>query len=130
MGSADVLARLGGGHQRAQLDADGTVYPDYLVHGGRQQGESIGAYWRRMLDGLQPGVTELYIHAALPGDEMRAITNSWQERAREYELFTTDAGIRDLLEQKGVKRIGYRPLRDLQRAARGQSTRLEGRRGP
>jgi chitin disaccharide deacetylase len=128
MASADVLAQLGGGHQRAQLDADGTIYPDYLIHGGRQQGEQIDAYWCRMLEGLRPGVTELYIHAALPGDEMRAITNSWQERAREYELFTTDAGIRELLERKGVQRIGYRPLRDLQRAARAQSARGDVRR--
>jgi hypothetical protein len=71
-----------------------------------------------MLEGLQPGVTELYIHAALAGDEMRAITNSWQERAREYELFTTEPSIRALLDRKGVTRIGYRALRNLQRASR------------
>ncbi len=115
MGSQAVLDAFGGGHQRAQLDQDGTVYPDYLIHGGREKAESVDEYWRRMLHGLQPGVTELYIHAALPGDEMRAITNSWQDRAREYELFTTEAAIRELLDRKGVKRIGYRALRDLQR---------------
>jgi chitin disaccharide deacetylase len=118
MGSADLLAQLGGGHQRGQLDADGIVYPDYLVHGGRQPGEDVDAYWRRMLEGLRPGVTELYIHAALAGEEMKAMTNSWQERAREYELFTTDEGVRQLLARKDVKRVGYRPLRELQRAAR------------
>jgi hypothetical protein len=70
-----------------------------------------------MLEGLKPGVTELYIHAALPGEEMRAVTNSWKDRASEFELFTNDASIRALLERKGVTRIGFRPLRDLQRAA-------------
>ena len=69
-----------------------------------------------MLEGLRPGVTELYIHAALPGDEMQAVTNSWQDRAAEFELFTNDASIRALLEEKKVQRIGYRALRDLQRA--------------
>ena len=58
------------------------------------------------------------IHAALPGDEMKAVTNSWQDRATEYELFTNDASIRTLLEKKGVRRIGYRALRDLQRTSR------------
>jgi hypothetical protein len=67
---------------------------------------------------LKPGVTELYIHAALPGEEMKYITNSWQERATEYELFTKDPEIRRLLESQNVKRIGFRPLRDLQRKAR------------
>ena len=118
MGSQATLAALGGGRQRPQLDADGIVYPDFLIHGQRLKGEPVDVYWHRMLEGLQPGVTELYIHAALPGDEMRAITNSWEERAREYELFTTDASVRAILERKGVTRIGYRALRTLQRAGR------------
>jgi len=117
MGSQETLAAFGGGHQRAQLDGDGVVYPDNLIHGGRQKGEAIEAYWRRMLEGLRPGVTELYIHAALSGEEMQAVTNSWKDRAAEFELFTNDASIRELVEQKRVTRIGYRALRDLQRGA-------------
>jgi predicted glycoside hydrolase/deacetylase ChbG (UPF0249 family) len=115
MGSQDVLASFGAGHQRAQLDADGVVYPDFLIHGGRLKGEAIDVYWRRMLEGLKPGVTELYIHAAVAGDEMQAVTNSWKDRADEYELFTNDASIRALLAARQVQRIGYRRLRDLQR---------------
>lgn len=118
MGSQEVLTAAGGGHQRGQLDGDGIVYPDHLIHGGRKPGESVTDYWKRMLSDLKPGVTELYIHAALPGEEMKEITNSWQERATEYELFTKDAEIRRLLESQGVKRIGFRPLRELQRKAR------------
>ncbi len=116
MGSQETLAAFGAGHQRGQLDADGVVYPDYLIHGGRLKDEPVATYWRRMLEGLRPGVTELYIHAALPGEEMQAVTNSWKDRAAEFELFTNDASIRALLEQKKVQRIGYRALRDLQRA--------------
>lgn len=118
MGSQTTLAAFGAAHQRGQLQADGIVTPDFLIHGDRKPGESVDDYWHRMLEGLAPGVTELYIHAALPGDEMRAITNSWQERAREHELFTTEPSIRALLERKGVTRISYRALRDLQRVAR------------
>jgi hypothetical protein len=118
MASQDVLAARGGEALRKQLEEDGVLCPDYLIHGGRKSGESVTDYWHRMLKDLKPGVTELYIHAALPGEEMKYITNSWQERATEYELFTKDPEIRRLLESQKVKRIGFRPLRDLQRKAR------------
>ena len=118
MGSQELLAAQGGGHQRGQLDSDGTVYPDYLIHGDRQKGESLRDYWKRELNSLKPGVTELYIHASVPGDEIKHITNSWEDRATEYEMFTRDADVRKILEAQNVKRIGYRALRDLQRKAR------------
>ena len=69
MGSQEVLAAAGGGHQRGQLDADGILYTDYLIHGGRKPGEPIADYWKRQLAELKPGVTELYIHAAIDSEE-------------------------------------------------------------
>jgi predicted glycoside hydrolase/deacetylase ChbG (UPF0249 family) len=120
MGSQEVLAAAGGAHQRGQLDSDGIVYTDYLIHGGRKPGESMGDYWKRVLKELKPGVTEMYIHAALAGEEMQHITNSWKERAEEHYLFTKDPEIRQILDSQGVKRIGYRPLRELQRAGRAK----------
>jgi predicted glycoside hydrolase/deacetylase ChbG (UPF0249 family) len=122
MGSQETLAAGGGGHQRGQLDADGTVYTDYLIHGQRKPGEPVADYWKRMLRELKPGVTELYIHAALAGEEIQHITNSWMERAAEHHLFTKDPEIRAILESQGVKRIGYRALRELQRKARKEAT--------
>lgn len=118
MGSQDLLAANGGAHQRGQLDADGIIYPDYLITGGPPKGESITDYWKRILKSLKPGVTELYIHAALAGEELQHITNSWKTRAEEYRLFTTDPEVRKILEAQGIKRIGFRPLRDLQRKER------------
>lgn len=125
MGSQDILAAAGGGHQREQLDSDGVIYTDYLIHGQRKQGEPVTDYWKRMLNELKPGVTELYIHAAVEGEEIKHITNSWKERATEYELFTKDPEIRRILESQNVKRIGYRPLRDLQRKARAEKAGKE-----
>ena len=52
------------------------------------------------------------------GDEIKHITNSWEERAAEYELFTKDPEVRRILDGQNVKRIGFRALRDLQRGAR------------
>jgi predicted glycoside hydrolase/deacetylase ChbG (UPF0249 family) len=121
MGSQEILAAAGGAHQRGQLDSDGIVYPDYLIHGGRNKGESMTDYWKRMLKGLKPGVTEAYIHASVPGEEIQHVTNSWKDRATEYELFTRDPEIRKILDAQGVKRVGYRALRDLQRKTRAAS---------
>ena len=118
MGSQEALAAAGGSGLREELDRDGVVFTDYLIHGQRKPGESVAQYWKRMLSDLRPGVTELYIHAALPTDEMKEITGSWEDRAAEYLLFTKDPEIRQLLETNGVKRIGYRVLRDLQRSER------------
>jgi chitin disaccharide deacetylase len=115
MGNQELLAQMGGAHLRAELDADGTVYPDYLIHQQKKAGEATDAYWKRILSELKPGVTELYIHPAVAGDEMQHITGSWQERDTEYHLFTDDASVRQLIAQKQVKLIGWRALRDLQR---------------
>ena len=118
MGSQELLAAQGGGQQRGQLDSDGTIYPDYLIHGDRKPKEPIRDYWKRSISSLKPGVTELYIHASVAGDEIKHITNSWQDRAAEYELFTKDPDVRRILDTQGVKRIGYRALRVLQRNGR------------
>ncbi len=116
MASQETLEAYGMGHLRAQLEEDGIVSPDYLIFGGPEKGEPVEKYWKRILSDLKPGVTELFIHAALAGEEMRHITNSWKTRDTEYRLFTTDPEIRQLLEDEGIILIGYRPLRDLQRA--------------
>ncbi|HMG36704.1 MAG TPA: polysaccharide deacetylase family protein [Blastocatellia bacterium] len=120
MGSQEVLAAAGGGHQRTQLEQDGILCPDYLIHGGRKKDESTDDYWKRMLSDLKPGVTELYIHASMEGDEIKAVTNSWPDRNGEHRLFTRDPEIRRILDSQGVKRVGYRALRDLQRRARAE----------
>lgn len=123
MGSQETLAAAGGGSQRGQLDTDGVVYPDYLILGGRKNGESMNDYWKRMLRDLKPGVTELFIHASVAGDEIAHITNSWKDRAEEYRLFTKDPEVRQILESQNVKLIGFRALRDLQRKSRSEGTK-------
>jgi hypothetical protein len=119
MASQAMLEANGAATVRAQVAAQGIVFPDDLIHGGRRSGETVGDYWKRMLSGLKPGVTELYIHAAVITDEMKVITGTWQDRNAEYQLFTKDPTIKALLDSMGVKRVGYRALRELQRGPRG-----------
>ena len=116
MASQETIERFGFPDLRAALEADGIVSPDFLIFGGKEDGETVTGYWKRVLRSLEPGVTELFIHAALDGEELRSMTNSWKTRATEFELFTTNQDIRTIIEEEGIHLIGYRELREVQRA--------------
>jgi hypothetical protein len=81
----------------------------------------VKRFWAKILKNLKPGVTELYIHATKPTDELKAITGSWTKRSAEFETFTRDDEIRKIIADEKIIRIGYRPLRELQRKARKPS---------
>ena len=116
MPSQDTAARFGFTDLRKQFAAKGIVFPDYLIYDELdEEKEGVKQFWVKILRNLKSGVTELFIHAAKPTDELRHVTNSWKTRSEEYETFTNDADIRQLGKDLGIIRIGYRPLRDLQR---------------
>jgi predicted glycoside hydrolase/deacetylase ChbG (UPF0249 family) len=116
MASQEVLERNGGGQMRAAFAAKGIVMTDDFVWEDlKDMPRDVKGYWKRKLSSLKPGVTELYLHAGMPTDELKAITGSWRTRSEEFEVFTHDAEIRALLEKEGVIRIGWRELRTLQR---------------
>ena len=115
MASQETIESFGFPNLRIDLEADGIISPDYLVFGGPDNGEPVDVYWKRILRTLKPGVTELFIHAAQDGEELRNMTNSWGTRSTEYLLFTTDPEIRQIIDEEGIQLIGYRALRDLQR---------------
>lgn len=119
MASQDTLARMGHPELRGQFAAKGIVFPDYFVYEElKDEKADVRGFWLNIVMNLKPGVTELYIHAGLPTDELKAVTGSWATRAQEYEVFTNDKDMKALVEKGGIKVISYRPLRDLQRKQR------------
>ncbi len=107
---------------RARFAAKGIVFTDDFVYEGLQdESKDVKGFWLRVLKNLKPGVTELYIHAAKPTDELQAITGSWRTRGQEFETFTHDPEVRKVIEDQGIIRIGYRPLRELQRRERKEN---------
>ena len=111
-----TAARFGFTDLREQFAAKGIVFPDYLIYDELDEGKrGVKQFWMKILRNLKPGVTELFIHAAKPTEELRHITNSWKIRSEEYEAFTNDESVRKLVKDLGIIRIGYRPLRNLQR---------------
>ncbi|MBT4817259.1 MAG: ChbG/HpnK family deacetylase [Lentisphaerae bacterium] len=114
MPSQDLLEKHGAGRLRFLLRGLGLVFPDHLIMGDKQ-GKTAKEHWLSVLSNLAPGVTEIYIHPAIAGDELRSITNSWRWRNGEYGAFLDDPDMRSLLQDKNIVLIGYRELRDLQR---------------
>ena len=116
MPSQITAARFGFTDLREQFASKGIVFPDYLIYDELDEEKGgVKQFWVKILRNLKPGVTELFIHAAKPTDELRHVTNSWKTRSEEYEAFTNDDSMRKLVKDLGIIRIGYRPLRDLQR---------------
>jgi hypothetical protein len=63
---------------------------------------------------LQPGITELCLHVAVPTPEAEAIMPDLPARAEALRLMMDD-GIRREIEKLGIVLVGWRALRDAQR---------------
>lgn len=119
MASQSTLEKFGQPELRKQVAAKGIVFPDYLIHEElKAEKADVEAFWVNILTNLKPGVTELYIHPAKLSEELKAITGTWATRAAEFDAFTYGPRIRTLLADQKITRIGYKPLRELQRKGR------------
>lgn len=98
---------------RDRADEEGVVAPDHLL---RVQGVGSRASIVNALADLRPGVTEMYIHPAVDTPELRAFAPDWEGRVDDLALVAEGGPLVALLEGAGAHVIGYRPLRDLQRA--------------
>jgi predicted glycoside hydrolase/deacetylase ChbG (UPF0249 family) len=98
---------------RKLAEEEGVVFPDHFVLvtgvGSRRSVE-------RVVGDLRPGVTEVYVHPALDTPELRAFAPDWAGRVDDHQLVTTDSELAITLQRAGVHRIGFRRLRELQRA--------------
>jgi len=109
------LTAMGFGRIVEQADRLGVLRPDYFYVGGPPSPAETPAYWTALLQRLHPGVSEIYIHAARGTEELRAMTDSWQQREADFTFFTSPA-TRTLLQELGIVQIGYRALRAAQRS--------------
>jgi predicted glycoside hydrolase/deacetylase ChbG (UPF0249 family) len=91
---------------------EGVVFPDHFVYTHVGSKRAL----ERTLFELRPGVTEVYVHPAVDTDELRASHPDWGQRVEDHALITSDASLRDLVDRSGAILVGYRELRELQRA--------------
>lgn len=125
MASQETMARFGQADLRNQIANKGILFTDYFVYDElkqydemRRDKNGVKNFWLGIVKNLKPGVTELYIHAALPTEESKAITGSWSVRAQEYEVFTHDEDMKRLIQEQNIILMSYRPIRELQRGER------------
>jgi predicted glycoside hydrolase/deacetylase ChbG (UPF0249 family) len=92
---------------------EGVAMPDHfrLVRGGTR------AHLEAVLADLAPGITEVAFAPALAAEEIRAIDPAAAGRFDDLAVLT-DRELHGRLDGLGVTLIGYRALRDAQRAAR------------
>ena len=94
---------------------EGVLFPDQLVNvpGGVGSRRVI----ERIVMDLRPGVTEVLLHPAVDTAELRVLAPDWAARVDDHDFVVNDGGIRTMLARGNIHLIGYRELRDLQRAA-------------
>ncbi|MEJ5254512.1 MAG: polysaccharide deacetylase family protein [Acidimicrobiales bacterium] len=93
---------------------EGVVFPDHLIV--VPNGVGSRRVIEKSLFDLRPGVTEVYVHPAADTPELRALAPDWANRVDDHHLITHDTALRAMVERSGVKLIGFRELRDLQRS--------------
>lgn len=98
---------------RDRADEEGVIAPDHFV---RVAGVGSRASILAAMEDLRPGVTEMYVHPAVDTPELRAHAPDWQGRVDDLDLVSGTGVLAEKLRQAGAHVIGYRPLRDLQRA--------------
>jgi chitin disaccharide deacetylase len=98
---------------RRLAEEEGVVFPDHFLH---VAGRSTRRVLERSLADLRPGVTEVYAHPAIDTPELRALAPDWPARVDDHDLLARDHDLPAMAERLGVRFIGWRALRRLQRA--------------
>lgn len=93
-----------------QVQADGFAMLDYLITGvpGKNFAERKKAY-HDLLRNLKPGVTMLIVHLGMDDPELKAVTNSWQQRHADFLSFT-DPETEALIKELGIKLTTWREM--------------------
>ncbi|MDZ7675865.1 MAG: polysaccharide deacetylase family protein [Acidimicrobiales bacterium] len=96
---------------RTLASDEGILFPDHFVDVPAPPSRSRIEV---ALANLQPGVTEIHVQPAVDTPEVRAITDNWAGWVDDLDLVT--GGLADLVDTAGATLIGYRELREAQRA--------------
>ena len=99
---------------RALAQEAGVVFPDEFVH---VPGVGSREILLKAIPRMVEGVTEAYLHPAVASPELRAMATDWESRVDDHHLLVGDDVLGAALRDAGITLIGYRPLRDLMRAA-------------
>ncbi len=57
--------------------------------------------FKALIKALPPGLTEIIFHPSTESEELKGITNSWQQRVWEYEMFS-DPDLIQFFKDEGI----------------------------
>lgn len=77
--------------------------------------EELAGQLREELKKLQPGITQFVAHPARITEDLRALTPHYLRRQQELRMLL-DPRLREWLTHEGIHLLGWRAIRDLQRA--------------
>jgi predicted glycoside hydrolase/deacetylase ChbG (UPF0249 family) len=118
MAGHDIMDMAGGGYLIDKADEMGVLHPEMLYMDGPPSLEATESYFKDLMAKIPAGkVSELYIHAAVEGDEMSATTGSAKRRIADTDFFA-DLNTVKWMDEQGIQRISYRELRELQRTGK------------
>lgn len=104
------LFRIGCMGARLLARLSGVAAPDYMINPAKVACEGEYESFREALvaylSDIPAGVTEIYLHPSLPGDDIRAFCPDWRRRCYEYR-FLKDPYVYARLEMNRVCLIGY-----------------------
>jgi predicted glycoside hydrolase/deacetylase ChbG (UPF0249 family) len=79
-------------------------YPFHMLEG--EDFDSYKDMIKNKIRGLKAGISELYIHPAVDGEEIRCINPSWEKRIMEYLVFYED-DVQNIIREEGIKIIPW-----------------------
>ena len=99
---------------RPALSQDDVVVDRMVIINGDVQPEQWPLFYRRTVENLPPGVTEILIHPGYDNAELQEFFEhrvAWGAawRQRDFDFFTSD-GFRDLLTQHDIRLITWREI--------------------
>jgi predicted glycoside hydrolase/deacetylase ChbG (UPF0249 family) len=97
---------------RAPAERRGIVFTDDFIY---RWGSSTEALMQRHLPAMAPGVAEFIVHPVWDTPELRAYDAIEAQIRIDDHACAMSPDIAALIEAEGIRRISFRPLRDLQR---------------
>jgi hypothetical protein len=98
----DEVIELANGYRLPKLD-DFSSVPS-----GKTYEEKRSKFFE-LIKSLKPGLTEIIFHPSIETDNLRTITNSWQQRVWEAQLFS-DPVVHEFFEKEGIIHTNWKEI--------------------
>lgn len=97
---------------RERAEARGLLFNEHLVYPWPRRTRDV---FFEEIPRLPPGVSEIFAHPVLDGEELRAYDTKNADIRAQDTVCLIDPAVSNLLDQHDIKRISYRDLREFQR---------------